>query len=134
MNFGEVGKQVLAEEGFNIPVFGMVKDEFHKTRALCTDKDEINIAREKAIFILIYKIQEEVHRFTVSRSGNAKRKTLKHSSLEKINGIGPAKAKALLSHFSSLNAIKSATVEMLCEVKGISENNAVEIKKYFIGS
>ena len=129
-----VVKQVLAEEYFNIPVFGMVKDEFHKTRALCTDKYEINIAREKAIFILIYKIQEEVHRFTVSRSGNAKRKTLKHSSLEKIKGIGPAKSKALLAHFSSLNAIKNASVEKLCEVKGISKDNAEEIKKHFIGS
>lgn len=124
-------KQVLNEQGMDIPVFGMVKDDYHKTRALCTDTQEINIAKHKAIFMLIYKIQEEVHRFTVTKTTNAKRKTLKHSSLEKIEGIGPAKAKALMTYFGTLAQIKNATEEELVRVKGITPTNALSIIKYF---
>ena len=62
-----VVKEVLREEKIDIPVFGMVKDDFHKTRSLCTEKDEINIAKEQSVFMLIYRIQEEVHRFTVDK-------------------------------------------------------------------
>ena len=124
-------KQVLAEQNIDIPVFGMVKDDFHKTRALCTDTQEINIAKHKAIYMLIYKIQEEVHRFTVTKTTNAKRKTLKHSSLEKIDGIGPAKAKSLMAHFGSFAAIKSASVDELEKTKGLSRANAEAIYKHF---
>jgi len=126
-----VVKEVLAEEQIDIPVFGMIKDDYHKTRALCTDKDEINIAREKAIFMLIYKIQEEVHRFTVTQTTNAKRKTLKHSMLEKIEGIGPSKAKLLLKEFGSIGEIKKASIEDLKNTKGISNANAIKIHQYF---
>ncbi len=130
---GHVGvvKEVLCEEGINIPVFGMVKDDFHKTRALCTEDEEINIARERAIFMLIYGIQEEVHRFTVGKTTAAKRSTLKHSSLEKISGIGPAKAKAIMHHFGTLAAVKNASVSEICTVKGIGEKDAQSIYDYF---
>ncbi len=126
-----VAKEVLAEENIIIPVFGMVKDEFHKTRALCTDQEEINIAKNKPIFMLIYKIQEEVHRFTVEKTTQAKRKTLKHSSLEKIDGIGPSKAKKLLDSMGTLSAIKNATPEELSALSGISEKDALAIYLYF---
>ena len=124
-------KQVLLEMEIDIPVFGMVKDDFHKTRALCTDSEEISIAREQAIYGLIFKIQEEVHRYTVSKMSNAKSKTIKKSSLEKIKGIGPAKAKALLLHFGGLGAIKSATLDELVAVKGISEQDARNILEHY---
>ena len=124
-------KAVLKEENIDIPVFGMVKDEFHKTRSLCTEQEEINIAREQAIFMLIYRIQEEVHRFTVDKVMKSKRSSLTHSSLEKIDGIGPAKSKKLLQSFGSFTAVKKATEKELCSVKGISKADAAKIYQYF---
>jgi excinuclease ABC subunit C len=126
-----VVKEVLNEENIYIPVFGMVKDEFHKTRSLCTEQDEINIAREQSIFMLIYRIQEEVHRFTVDKVMKAKRSTLTHSSLEKIDGIGPAKAKRLLGALGSFTAVKKASEQELLAVKGISKADAAKIYQYF---
>jgi excinuclease ABC subunit C len=124
-------RELLDEMELQIPVFGMVKDEFHKTRALCTDTEEISIARERQVFPLIYRLQEEVHRFTVSRMDAAKRKTLTHSSLTKIRGIGDAKAKALLSAFGGMTGVKAATVEELRAVKGISRADAQTIYETF---
>ncbi len=126
-----VVKELLQELNIDVPVFGMVKDDYHKTRALCTESDEINIARENAIFVFIYKLQEEVHRFTVSKMDNAKRKTMTKSSLTKISGIGDVKAKALLKHFGGLTAIKNASVDEISSVKGISRADAESIRNYF---
>ena len=127
-----VAKEAMLEAGLNIPIFGMVKDDYHKTRALCTENEEINIAREQSVFMLIYKIQDEVHRFTVGRTTNAKRKTLKHSSLEKIEGIGPVKARKLLASMGSIATIKNATVDELAAVNGINDTDALNIYKYFL--
>lgn len=124
-------RDLLCELGLDIPVFGMVKDDYHKTRALCTDTEEISIAKENALFVFIYKIQEEVHRFTVSKMDNAKRKTLTRSSLTKIDGIGDAKAKILLKAFGSITNLKDADEERIAAVKGISRSDAVRIKEYF---
>ncbi len=126
-----VVKELLCELGLDLPVFGMVKDDFHKTRALCTDTEEISIARENSVFVFIYKLQEEVHRFTVSKMSNAKSKTLTKSSLTKIKGIGDAKAKALLKALGGYTAVKNASIEKLCEVKGISRADAENIVLYF---
>ncbi len=123
-------RELLAEKELPIPVFGMVKDDYHKTRALCTDGEEISIAREREIFSLIYRIQEEVHRFTVKRMETAKRKTVTTSSLTAIEGIGPAKAKKLLS-VMSLSAIKKADAATLAAVKGIGQRDAEAIYAYF---
>ena len=130
---GHVGvvRELMEEMGVDIPVFGMVKDDFHKTRALCAEDGEISIARENSVFALVYRIQEEVHRFTVSRMDAAKRKTLTHSSLTKIKGIGDAKAKALLSAFGGITGVKNATVEELTAVKGISRADAENIVAYY---
>ena len=126
-----VVKEIMREMGIEVAVFGMVKDEYHKTRALCTESDEINIAKYKSIFMLIYGIQEEVHRYSVARMTEAKRKTLKHSSLEKIDGIGEKKAAALLRAFGGLEGVKKADINALSAVKGISQANAEAIVKYF---
>ncbi len=130
---GHVGviRELMEELGLDIPVMGMVKDEFHKTRALTDGDREINIAREQSVFVYIYKIQEEVHRYTVSRMMGAKNRTLKTSSLEAIDGIGSAKAKALLAHFKTLSAVRNASVDELCEVDGISEGLAQRILQHF---
>lgn len=124
-------RELLEERGLDIAVFGMVKDDFHKTRALCTDTEEISIAKENALFVFIYKIQEEVHRFTVSKMDSAKRKTLTKSSLTKIDGIGDAKAKLLLKHFGGIGVIKTASESEIAAVKGISTKDAAKIKEYF---
>ena len=124
-------KEVLAEEGVDIPVFGMVKDDFHKTRALCTESEEINIARERAVFMLIYGIQEEVHRFTVGKVMKAKSATLKRSSLENIDGIGPSKAKKLLTGFGTVGALKNASESEIAAIKGISATDARNVFEYF---
>ncbi len=126
-----VVREVMERHGMDIPVFGMVKDDYHKTRALCTEDEEINIAKEKSVFMLIYKLQEEVHRFSVSKTMGGKRKTLRHSSLEKIEGIGPSKAQKLLSAFGTLGAVKSASAEDIAKVKGISESDARAVYNYF---
>ena len=124
-------RELMAETGFEIPVFGMVKDEHHKTRTLTDDEGEVNIARHADVFRLIYGIQEEVHRYTVSHMTGAKRKTMKTSSLEKIKGIGPAKAKALTDHFKSFTELKKASVAELAEVNGISMKDAEAVYEYF---
>lgn len=115
----------------DIPVYGMVKDDSHRTRALCDDLKEYEIINDRALFTYIYKIQEEVHRYTISKMQNAKRKTVKHSTLENIPGIGAEKAKILLSTFGSIAAVKRADYDELCAVKGISKSNAFQIIKYY---
>ncbi|MBE6583434.1 MAG: excinuclease ABC subunit UvrC [Ruminococcaceae bacterium] len=126
-----VVRDLLRDLEIDVPVFGMVKDDFHKTRALCTESEEISIARENAVFVFIYKIQEEVHRYTVSKMSNAKRKTLTKSSLTKITGIGDSKAKLLLKALGGYSAVKSASVEQLAAIKGISRKDAESIVEYF---
>lgn len=126
-----VVRELLRELNLDIPVFGMVKDDYHKTRALCTDTEEISIAKENALFVFLYKLQEEVHRFTVSKMDNAKRKTLTTSSLTKIEGIGDAKAKTLLKAFGGIGKIKTASIDELAAVKGIGVNDAKRIFEYF---
>ena len=123
-------RELMAERGLDIPVFGMVKDEHHKTRALCTDSEDISIAREQDVFRFIYGLQEEVHRFSVKRMGDAKRKTLKTSTLTEIKGIGPAKAKKLFDAFDSLDGIKNASIEQLTS-HGFSMRDAEAISAHF---
>ncbi len=126
-----VVKELLSELNIDVPVFGMVKDDFHKTRALCTETEEISIARENAVFVFIYKLQEEVHRFTVSKMSMAKSKTLTKSSLTKIKGIGDSKAKLLLKSFGGYTAVKNANADELASIKGISKADAENIVEYF---
>ncbi len=126
-----VVRELMLELGCEIPVYGMVKDEFHKTRALTDDVSELSIAREQAVFQFVYKLQEEVHRYTITRMENAKSKTLKHSTLEAIDGIGTIKAKSLLSHFKSIAAIKRADKTELMRVSGITAANADAIIEFY---
>lgn len=126
-----VGQEVLASLGLSIPLFGMVKDEFHKTRALTDGEREISIAFDGAVFAMIYKIQEEVHRVAVRQTMGAKRKTLRRSKLEDIPGIGPARAKLLLSAFGGLGKLKRAREDDIAAVRGISPADAAAVYRYF---
>ena len=125
-----VGKEVLSSLELDIPLFGMVKDDFHKTRALTDGEREISIALEMNVYAFIYNLQEEAHRFALKGSQGAKIKTMTHSSLEKIDGIGAAKAKALLSAMT-LSEIRHAKAEELSKIKGISGKDAKRIEEYF---
>jgi excinuclease ABC subunit C len=124
-------KTLLADMGIYVPVFGMVKDEYHKTRTLTDGENEISIAKDQSIFSFFYRIQEEVHRFTFSKMDASRRHKVKSTSLTNISGIGPSKAKALMTHFKTISAIRNATVTELCEVAGITENIANNIVEYY---
>ena len=126
-----VGQEVMRELGLSIPLFGMVKDEFHKTRALTDGENEISIAFDGAVFAMLYKIQEEVHRVAVRQTMGAKRKTLRRSKLEDIPGIGPARAKLLLSAFGGLSKLKKAMKDDIAAVRGISQTDAAAVYRYF---
>ena len=125
------GKSVLFEMNASIPIFGMVKDEHHKTRTLTDGENEFSIAREQSVYGLIYRIQEEAHRFAVKRSSEAKRKTLRRSSLCDIKGIGEKKAKILLTAFGGVGKLSAASAEDIASVKGITRADAENIVKHF---
>ncbi len=135
VNHLSVALDVMNELNIDIPAAGMVKDEFHKTRALVAfdgeEYCEINVAKQRDVFVFLYKIQEEVHRYSIGRMMQAKRKTVKTSSLTKIQGIGPAKAKALLSAFGGYNGVKNASADALASVKGINSTDVLRIIAYF---
>ena len=115
----------------DIPVFGMVKDDYHKTRTLTDGERDISIAKNMSVFSFIYRIQEEAHRFTFSKMDASRTKKVKRSSLEDIKGVGAAKAKALLSHFKTYTAVKNASVDGLAEVSGISPDIAKTVYEHF---
>lgn len=124
-------REVLVEKNLNIPLFGMVKDSKHKTRAITGDGGEIAINSTRSVFTLVSEIQEEVHRFSVGFHHKKHTKRGLESSLTKINGIGEAKAKELLKAFKTIKNIKNASVVELEAVKGINRQLAEEIYKYY---
>lgn len=130
-NHVSVVREVARRMGADVPIFGMVKDKKHRTRTVTDGENEIDIASDIALFRFVYGMQEEVHRFTVSRMQAAKLKTLKTSGLEKIKGIGRVKSKELLLSMGTLENIKNADAETLMKVKGICERDALEIVSYF---
>jgi excinuclease ABC subunit C len=108
---------VLREAAVDIPVFGMVKDDRHRTRALVSPEgEEIGIQSQPAVFAFIGTIQEETHRFAVEFHRSLRSKNTYQSKLDAIPGIGEKRRNALLKSFGSLKAIKTATEEELCKV------------------
>ncbi len=124
-----VVREVLEEMQLEIPLFGMVKDDFHKTRALTDGTSEISIAQEQAVYVFIYGLQEEVHRIAVRATMGAKRKTLRRSSLEEIFGIGPVRAKRILSKMP-LARLREATQEEMTAA-GITALDAARLYQHF---
>ena len=114
VNHASVAVRALEELGLSFPVFGMVKDDRHRTRALVTpDGEEIRIDNNQAIFSLIGNIQEETHRFAISYHRQLRSKRLRYSELDEIPGIGPKRKQELLKQFKSLTAIGQATLPEL---------------------
>lgn len=122
----------LLQMGIFIPVFGMVKDNRHRTRALVTPEGrEISISAIPAVFAFIGNIQEEVHRFAISYHRLLRSKRMQNSQLETIPGVGPRRREALLKKFKSIGALKKATVEELAQV--VPEKTAEAVFRHFHG-
>lgn len=114
VNHAKVAEDVLQELALSFPVFGMVKDDRHRTRALVTAQGrEIRIDNNQAVFALIGNIQEETHRFAITYHRQLRSKRLRYSELDGIAGIGPKRKQDLLRQFKSLTAIVQATLPEL---------------------
>ena len=114
INHAKVAQSALEELGLSFPVFGMVKDDRHRTRALVTtEAQEISIDTNQAIFALIGTIQEETHRFAITFHRQLRSKRLRYSELDGIPGIGPKRKQELLRQFKSVKAISQATIPEL---------------------
>lgn len=122
-------QEVLAQLPHRPPVFGLVKDDYHKTRALTDGEHELSIASERGVYAFLYRLQEEVHRVAVRATMGAKSRTLRRSALEDVVGIGAVKAKKLLSHMK-FSALKVATVEEMLAA-GISRADAERVYAHY---
>lgn len=121
-----VAVRVLKELDLCIPAFGMVKDNKHRTRALVgSDGEEISITAQQSVFSLIGTIQEETHRFAITYHRSLRSKRLHKSQLDQICGVGPKRKEDLLKKFKSIKAIKSASLDDLCEVLPLNTAQAV---------
>ena len=121
---------VLAEFGLNIPLFGMVKDQNHRTRAISTDDSEISITKNRQSFALLASIQEEAHRFSVTQMRKKHTKTAFALSLTKAPGIGEKRAAALLKHLGTQKAIREASIEDLASAPGMSRSAAEKLYNF----
>ncbi len=122
---------VLARHGITVPLFGMVKDSHHRTRAIASTDGEIAIKPTRRVFTLITKIQDETHRFAVAYHHTLHKKNTLQYRLTQIPGIGPKKAAGLLRYFKTMQAVRSATPEQLEKVPGLSARDREEIVRYF---
>ena len=121
-------KTAIKKYNLNIPVFGMVKNDKHQTRALINEnRDEFEIS--ESLMNLITKFQDTVHDTAITYHRKLRDKQMKKSELDEINGIGEVKKKELLKHFGSVKKIKEATIEELTSVKGITNEIAKKIKE-----
>ncbi len=126
-----VALQVLDELHLDIPVCGMVKDDHHRTRGLYYHNEEIPIDRNSEAFRLITRIQDEAHRFAIEYHRQLRGKGQVHSILDDIEGIGPARRKALMREYLSLDDIKKASVEELAKIPSMNEKAAESVYKFF---
>ena len=126
-----IALSVLEELGIDIPVCGMVKDDNHRTRGLYYHNIELPIDTHSEGFKLITRIQDEAHRFAIEYHRSLRSKTQVKSVLDDIPGVGPARRKALMRHFKSLQEIRQASVEELMEIPEMNERTAEEIVAFF---
>ena len=129
-----IALSVLRELTRAIPVCGMVKDDNHRTRGLYYNNVEIPIDRNSEGFRLITRIQDEAHRFAIEYHRSLRSKEQVHSVLDDIPGIGPARRRALMKHFQSLEAIRDADMDALQEVDSMNEAAARSVYQFFHGN
>ena len=126
-----IALEVLEELGLSIPVCGMVKDDNHRTRGLYFHNVELPIDRNSEGFRLITRIQDEAHRFAIEYHRSLRSKEQVHSVLDDIEGIGPARRKALMRQFQSLEAIREADIETLAAAPSMNRSIAEKVWKFF---
>lgn len=125
--------QVMKRMGYNIPLFGMVKDNKHRTRAITDAGKEIAINNKRSVFTLVSNIQEEVHRFAIGYHRQKRKNTSFKSSLTEIEGVGERRAKALLKHFGTIANIKEADLQELETAPTMNKVVARTVYSYFHG-
>lgn len=130
---GQVGiaKQVMEEMGIEIEVAGLVKDDFHTTRAIIYENREIPLEIRGGLYRLLYKIQEEAHRFAIGYHRSLHSKTAFKSELDDIEGIGKIRKQNLMKHFKTIDKIKEATIEELMEVPSMNRTSAEELYNHW---
>ena len=130
---GQVGiaEAVLSDLGLSIPVCGMVKDDNHRTRGLYFQGKEVPLDHHSESFQLITRIQDEAHRFAIEFHRSIRSKEQIHSILDDIEGIGPARRKALMRHFKNIEAIQNADVEELNAAPQMNARAAQSVYDFF---
>lgn len=126
-----VALRVMNNLKLNIPVCGMVKDDNHRTRGLFFNNEEIPIEKSSEGFRLITRIQDEAHRFAIEYHRSLRSKQQVHSILDDIDGIGPARRKALMRTFKSLEAIRDASLDELAKAPSMNANSAKKVYDFF---
>ena len=126
-----IAEKVLDSLGLSIPVAGMVKDDYHRTRGIWYGDREIPIDRNSEGFKLITRIQDEAHRFAIEYHRLLRSKGQVHSILDDIDGVGPARRKALMKAFGSAEAIRAASVDELAEVPSMNRRAAASVYDFF---
>ncbi len=126
-----VALEVLEKLHLNIPVCGMVKDDNHRTRGLYYNNVEIPIDRYSEGFKLITRVQDEAHRFAIEYHRSLRSKGQVKSVLDDIEGIGPARRKALMRRFKSLEAVRDASLEELTSTEGMNKRAAESVYRFF---
>ena len=121
---------IIKELGLNIPVFGMVKDNKHRTRAIAAGGKEIQINQLKSVFNLVTRIQDEVHRYSVSYMHSRHNKKTYTSQLQKVKGIGEKKAAKLMLEYKTKENLMQASAEELSRTAGINQETALELWKF----
>ena len=124
-------RPVLEKHGITVPLFGMVKDSKHRTRAIAAEGGDMSIKSNRAAFTFITGIQDEVHRFAIGYHKQRRSKSMLSSELTEIEGIGKARAAALLKHFKTVKAIKAATADELSAAPGMTKAAADAVYKHF---
>lgn len=128
-----IAEQVLEELDLKIPVAGMVKDDYHRTRGLWYAEKEIPVSRQSEGFKLITRIQDEAHRFAIEYHRLLRSKGQVRSVLDDIDGIGSARRKGLLRAFGSTEAVRNASVEELAQAPAMNRRAAEQVWQYFHG-
>ena len=124
-------RPVLKESGVDVPLFGMVKDDKHKTRALTDGVGEIELKSIRSSYTFVSEIQEEVHRFAIGYHHQRRSNSTFKSSLTEIEGIGKTRAKNLLKHFGSIKNIKEAELQELENAPAMTKSSANAVYSYF---
>ena len=124
-------KEILDKLKLNIEICGLVKDDFHRTRGIIYKNEEFNVDLNSRAYKMIYKIQEEAHRFAINYHRNLRSKTMFKSELDDIKLIGPKRKENLLKHFKSIDKIKKASIKELMEVESMNEKSAESLYEHF---